>query len=255
MKKLDLNCMIGDWPFHRVRRPRFDDLKTMHGKVGINGGLVSSTKAIFWNDPYEADRLLAKELEGQADYRPVMTVNPKLVAWRDDLDRAKDEIKPAAVRITPGFHNYTMDDPEMQELAEELVTRNLPLILTMHMVDERNIYLMQYNTVDIDLVRDFINRNPKLTVLLANLRVWELKKLEELIKSRDNLFFDVSGLKDDLCAMQLLKNMDMLPYTVYGSMSPLFCIPSTTITVERQGLSQEEVNELYSARRFMEKLN
>ncbi len=254
MKKLDLNCMIGDWPFHRVRRPGFGDLKCMHSKVGINGGLVSSTKAIFWNDPYEADRLLAQELAGQTDYLPVMTVNPKLVAWRDDLDRAKEEIKPAAVRITPGFHNYTLDDPEMQELADELVSRNLPLILTMHLVDERNIYLMQYNTVDVELVRDFINKNPKLTILLANIRGWELNRLEEVIKSRDNLFFDVSGLKDELFVMEKLKDKGMLPYTVYGSMSPLFCISSTTITVERQGLAQQEIDELYSARRFMAKL-
>ena len=65
MAKVDFNCYVGNWPFHRIRNNTLEDLKKLHKKVGIDYGYVSALEAIFYHDPYEADALLAKEIEGE----------------------------------------------------------------------------------------------------------------------------------------------------------------------------------------------
>lgn len=247
-KRVDCNCMIGGWPFHRVRNPGFEDLKKMHARAGITGGLVSSTDAIFWNDPYEAERILAKTLEGQSDYKHIMTVNPTLVGWRDDLVRAEREFNVAGVRVTPGFHGYSMDHPEMQALAEEVKKRGWILIVTVHMEDERVAYLLKYNAVPVDEMQAFLTKNADQQILLANIRVHEVKKLSDIILANDNILCDISGFKDLLFVMEDMQELGFVNKLVYGSMSPLFCITSTTLMLDECSLDKSIVDSVYRAK-------
>jgi len=230
-KFFDFNCMVGSWPFHRVRNSSFADLKALHARVGISGGIVSSTEAIFWNDPYEADRLLAQTLSNDENYKQVMTVNPTLVAWRDDLTRAEGEIHPVGVRVAPGFHGYSLDHPEMQALAEECEKRGLILVITMHMEDERVAYLLPYTPVPTDEVSAFLKKNPNLKVLLANIRMGEAKALAADISANPQVYLDISGFKDGLFVVNdiIQTAPELEGRLVYGSMSPIFCITSTTM--------------------------
>ena len=254
MKYIDVNCMVGGWPFHRVRNSTFEDLKRMHAKVGIEGGLVSSTDAIFWNDPYEADRILAETLKGQDAYKHIMTINPTLVGWRDDLDRAEKEFSAVGVRIVPGFHGYTLDHPEVQALAEELAKRGMLMMVNIHMEDERVAYLLKHRPLPVDEVRAFIAKNPNLFLLLANIRIGEVEQLKDIIAANDNLFFDISGFKDRLFVINDMLDLGVAEHACYGSMSPLFCISSTHLLIAAERISPSDAAMIQSASAFVRKL-
>ena len=64
MKRLDLNCYCGNWPFFRVRYNTVEKIAQLHSRCGIEGGFISAIEAIFYQDPYEAEVQLAKQLEG-----------------------------------------------------------------------------------------------------------------------------------------------------------------------------------------------
>ena len=64
MKRMDFNGFAGNWPFFRVRNNTVEKLAKLHSRCGIEGGFVSSLEAIFYQDPWEAELELSRQLEG-----------------------------------------------------------------------------------------------------------------------------------------------------------------------------------------------
>ena len=52
---IDINCLLGNWPFRKIRKNKFEDLKAVHKRNEIDYGYVSSLNSIFYNDPFEGD--------------------------------------------------------------------------------------------------------------------------------------------------------------------------------------------------------
>lgn len=248
---VDFNCFIGGWPFHKVRAGGFADLRALHSRNGISRGFVSSTDAIFYNDPYEADIDLAEILKDSPDYHHVMTVNPALPGCFDDLERASREMNIAGVRISPGFHGYSLSDPVMTRLCEALRRLRLPLFLTMRMEDERITYMVHPETVPHDEVREFLDSQADFPVLLCNIRLGELKELSEVVVNNPYVYADCSGLKDSCSVMETLDTNGITAKLVYGSLAPLFCLKSTLLIVETSGISEDKKRRILSGEGFL----
>ena len=142
MKRIDLNCFVGTWPFHYVRNRTFADIRRLHEANGIDYAYISSTEAIFYQDPYEADVRLAQELKGSA-YQHVVTLNPMMPGSVDTLLREIEEFPVAGVRILPGIHDYPLLNAKLDAVYEVMCEHHLPLFLTLRMEDARITYLMQ----------------------------------------------------------------------------------------------------------------
>lgn len=251
MKRIDFNCFCGTWPFHKIAHPEFEDLRRIHEENGIEGGFISSTHAIFYNDPYEADLELAKTIRGTR-YRQVMTVNPMLPAWRDDIHRAIHDLDIAGVRIHPGYHGYTILDKCMKELMELLRKLNLPLFLTMRMEDERATYLLHPEQVTWAQVGDFILRYPENVILLCNFRMNELRAIQEQIKACKNVYADCSGIKDGVFALETIcEEYGLEDRLVYGSLCTISCLKSTILTLETAKVDPQIVERIFAGEAMM----
>ena len=119
MRQLDFNCFSGNWPFHKIRSNSVDKLCLLHRRCGIEGGFISSFEAIFYQDPYEAELELAKQLEGKSYYH-VMVVIPTLPAWKSAIFPAAPPPKrwkqplPTAKQPLPKCNSflYIIESPE-----------------------------------------------------------------------------------------------------------------------------------------------
>ena len=98
MTGFDCNCYVGGWPFHKVRHNTFAALRKLHEDNDIGSGFVSSTEAIFFNDPFEAEEELHKVLEG-SPYQHVMTVNPTLPGFVRAIQCGVEEFLPPWKRL------------------------------------------------------------------------------------------------------------------------------------------------------------
>ena len=253
MTKMDFNCFVGGWPFHRVRCNSLDKLMALHRDNGIDGAFVSSTDAIFYNDPYEADELLAQQVQG-TNYRHVMTVNPMLPGCLDDIRRGVEKLHIAGVRILPGFHDYTLDSPEVAELCELLRTYHLPLFLTLRMEDDRVAYLFYPKTIPIWDIGQFLGTQMGFPILLCNVRISEIRWLKQLILSRSDVYVDTSGLKDGLFSMEALSEEQLTQRLIYGSLAPIFCLKSTLLLIERAEIPALEKEKMLSGEGFLKVL-
>ncbi|NLD87806.1 MAG: hypothetical protein GX633_06060 [Clostridiales bacterium] len=139
MRTFDCNCFSGNWPFHHVRTNTPGLMLEKHRKAGIDGGLMSSLEAIFYEDSWEADSRLSEKLSG-TPYLHAQTINPLHPGWESMLlSGVKSGIR--AVKIFPGFHGYQLNDPHLQTLCDALIQYNLPLVINLRMEDNRITYM------------------------------------------------------------------------------------------------------------------
>ncbi|NMA08811.1 MAG: hypothetical protein GX929_06855 [Clostridiales bacterium] len=249
MTHLDFGCFVGGWPTHKVRHPSFDNLRTLHCRNNIGGGYVSATHAIFWNDPYEAERDLARDLWGQNAYRHVMTVNPTLPGTWDDLRRG--EFPVAGIRIFPCFHGYSLTDDCVKPLWEFLREKKLPLFLTPRMEDERTTYLFHPRLPDLKKADAFLREVTGFPVLLCNVRDSELPLLRECVLAREDVFCDTAGFKGGLFLLDEFYAQGLTERVVFGSLSPVHCLRSTLLTIETAAIPDAEKERILSGERFL----
>ena len=254
MARMDFNGFVGRWPFHKVRGWDLDALKERHGKNGICGGYVSSPEAIFYHDPYEADADLSEMLAGDQAYRQVITVNPALPGTCSQVRRALRNLDVAGVRIVPSYHGYDLNCGALDQLCGILAERKLPLFLTLRMVDERTTYLVKPTPVPLWDIARFLQTHTEFPILVCNARLREISWLREVFLHQDNLFADCSGLKDGLFPVEKLYQEGLGKVLVYGSLSPIFCLKSTLLLVEKAQIPDEERELVLSGARFLEKV-
>lgn len=245
MKRMDFNCYCGNWPFFRVRYNTVEKIAELHSRCGIDGGFISAMEAIFYQDPYEAEMQLAKQLEG-TPYMHAMILNPMIPGWKDDFNRAVKNLNIRAVRLMPGFHGYTLDDAVLDEVCNALRTHNLPMILTLRIRDERTSWMVDPRKLAVEEIAAFLDKNKDIVTLLGCPRVKEAISLKPQFENRDNLFADVSGLKDGNYAVENVSEQIGSEHIVYGSSAPLLEMQSTTIIVDRAKLPDGTKAKIFS---------
>jgi predicted TIM-barrel fold metal-dependent hydrolase len=232
VKKIDVNCLLGNWPFRKIRKNSLNDLKNIHEINNMEYGYVSSLNSIFYNDPFEGDQEL-HEIIKDTQYRHVLTINPELPWFIDDIKEGIELFDIKGVRIYPGYHGYTLDSRSVQELCRVLTEKKLPLFISMRMEDERLNYLVHPRSIDKTELSEFLTAHPENVIVLLSIRYGEVMPIKDIINSRENIFIDTSGFKDLLFIIEkMTKEIDHCKI-LYGSNHPLYCMKSTILLVEK----------------------
>jgi len=244
VKKIDVNCLLGSWPFRKIRKNSFDDLKNIHEGNNMEYGYVSSLNSIFYNDPFEGDQDL-HEIIKDTPYKHILTVNPDLPWFVDDIAEGIKLFDIKGVRIYPGYHGYTLDSQPVGKLCRVLAENKLPLFISMRMEDERLNYLVQPRSIDKTELSQFLEAHPENTVVLLSIRYGEILPIKDIINSRKNIFVDTSGFKDLLFIIEkLTKEVDHRKI-MYGSNHPLYCMKSTTLLVEKAEVDNSVKEDIF----------
>ncbi|HHY24656.1 MAG TPA: hypothetical protein GX527_10590 [Clostridiaceae bacterium] len=244
MGKIDCNCLIGHWPFRMLRESGIDAIKAKHMETGISYGLVANMNSIFYNDPLEGEAELAAILKG-TDYLHVMTVNPMLPGFEEDIQVAADMYNICAVRIYPGYHQYRLDSNKyVERLCTVLHEKELPLFISIRLEDERLNYILKPLTPEEFGLYEFLNQEPLCKILLLTIRLNELLAYREQILANRKIWYDTSGLKDKPFGLELLFSKMGTDKLIYGSQYPLFSLRSTLYLVEHNNLEESIVDNI-----------
>jgi len=245
MDVVDVNCLLGHWPFRKIYKDSFEDLKKVHSDNGITGGYVSSINSIFYNDPYEGDIEL-HEIIKCTQYHHVLTVNPTLPCFSEDIENGVREFDIKGVRIYPGYHQYGLDCDKLKQLCNVLEKFHLPLFLTLRMEDNRITYLIQPQTPDIENVKSFIKSHTNIKILLLNIHFAEIIRIKDCINSMPNIFIDTSGLKGPVFNVEELMTEIDENKIIYGSLHPLNCLKSTFLQIAKAEIEQRSIEKIFS---------
>lgn len=220
----DAAAFCGHWPYYHVRNAGLGQMLERYRAAGIESGLMSSLDAVFYQDPWEADRELVKALTG-TDWRVAMSVNPTM-PWAEQLLAQGKEAGVGAVRLYPCIHGYEEDDPRVVELCKRAGELGLPVLITARMEDGRMCYLHEQRNPDMGRISRLALKCGQTKFLVSNALVAEAKALLPL---PENLWLDTAGFRVDFF---LETQQDILPERfLFGSFAPLQCISSAICVI------------------------
>jgi hypothetical protein len=134
---IDVNALIGPYPFRYVPHPDPDVLARVLEREALSGAWVGHLPSVFYRDPGAGNAQLYTALAAHAPkLQPVPTIRPDWPEWERDLRTARDAGAPA-VRAYPAHWQLGPADQRMSELAIACGESKLALLLTVRFEDLR----------------------------------------------------------------------------------------------------------------------
>jgi hypothetical protein len=134
--RLDVNALVGAYPFARIPGTSPEALLAAMDRVAIDEAWVTHLPSMFWRDPTEGNSWLYGIARDHARLKPVPAVHPGMAHWQDTLNEAVQRGAPA-VRADPCFLGIDPIGPAMRVLAAACGAAAVPLMMAVRLEDAR----------------------------------------------------------------------------------------------------------------------
>jgi len=243
---LDVNCFAGYWPFRRITYRTVADLKRLMARTSTQGALVTPLAGVFYKDCLSAVREILDDLEASPhpNMWPVAVVNPTFPGWREDLAIMVDEWGCVALRLFPTYHGYRLCDPQAIELLKVVRDRELPLIISARIEDERLhhwlVRVQPVSSLDLTwLLRTFFD----IKLVLSDLNLDEIDRLSGDILAHPRASVDTSGRTPEFYIEDTVGQLGS-DRVMYGTGMPLKYPESARDQVDNALLSEDARRKL-----------
>ena len=234
---IDYNAYVGKWPFYSIPYDSAKKLSELYEQHGISGGYVSSVESIFYNDFYESELMLYRELKNTKFYH-VVTPNPAFVECPVTLERCIRDFDVKGIRIHPEFHGFSLTDACLKPVIEIARKYKLPLFVTARMHDGRISHILHPRTISTDELRTFILENTDLKIILCHFHQNEIEAIQKQLFEYPGVFTDTTGLRGNLFGEA---NTEIYKKAVFGSGYPLIPVASCVYTLSELSGEAREV--------------
>lgn len=223
----DFGAFSGHWPFRHLRGSTTSEMLKSYHESGIDGGLMSSLDAVFYNDPWEADLPLLHELHGTR-WKLAMSVNPKLPWTPMALQRGK-EAGAAAIRLYPCVHDYRLTDAAVVNTCRFAAELGLPVIITSRLDHDWFTYILQQREPNMAELQQLLTLCPQTRYILSNYYLGEVTWFDRL---PEHVWIDVAGLRQDMFPFEVLESRGIpMDRVLFGSLAPLQCLSSVLLNI------------------------
>lgn len=138
---IDCNTYIGHWPFRQLRNNTCASRLEQMDQMNVDLALISNLNGIFYKDTQAANQELYEEIRSDRTFKnrfiPFAVINPIFSGWKDDFNQSVGEYGMKGIRLYPKYHKYELDHPNCIELVEMARDHDLPVSLSLRMVDSR----------------------------------------------------------------------------------------------------------------------
>ena len=196
---IDINAYTGHWPFKRLRSNSCRGLLDRMNEYGTDLSVITNLQGVFYKNTQSANEELYDEIRSARAFRdrfvPFAVINPIYAGWKDDFKTCTEKLGMKGIRVFPNYHDYTMTEPALIELAKMARDKGIPVALTMRIVDERQRSWMDLATEwSLKDYLPLLQAVPDAKYMLLNLSTGVVLTPEEeaLVKKADVLF-DTSG--------------------------------------------------------------
>ncbi|MFB9294280.1 amidohydrolase family protein [Persicitalea jodogahamensis] len=166
---------------------------------GVDMTVVSNLNGIFYKNTQHANQELHDEINSDKRFAkqiiPFAVINPVYSGWQTDFETCRTKLGMKGIRLHPIHHRYELDHPNCIELVRMARDYNLPVAMSLRMVDART-----SSWLDVEKewsLRDIIpilKEVPDARFLVLNVANSTALSDEELqIFRNTNLIMDTSG--------------------------------------------------------------
>lgn len=244
---IDCHTAIGHWPFQRLEPRTARELSNHLAQRGIHTALTVSLEAVLLRDTLHDNRRLAEACEPFASLLPVPTLHPGLGGSVTELEA----LAPAAVRLLPNYHGYSLLDPLVQPLLRYLESRGLPLLVPLRLEDERSHHpVCPVPPVPAGEVAAMARDYPGLAVICSCAK---LAEAVEVTQSGANILTDFAFIDSPNALATVIRKIPARQI-VFGSHTPVLVTESNLMKMQyaEAGKTEWELIAEGNARRILQ---
>ena len=141
---IDMNALIGRWPFQPLGYEGPDDVLTLMDRAGIDKAVITSLNSVFYYDAGIGNHEVGAACQAHPDrFIPFAIVNPNLPRWREHLKACVESYGIKGIKLHPDFHKYSLlpdrrGNPAPSELMAEARCLKLPVYIQTSLFDMRH---------------------------------------------------------------------------------------------------------------------
>lgn len=242
---IDINSFIGHWPFRQVKHNTCGTRLQLMKQFGIDVSVISNLNGVFYKNTQSANEELYDEVNSDRKFDdrfvPFAVINPVYAGWKDDLKTCVEKMGMKGIRLHPLYHRYSLTDSNCIELVKRARDLNLPVALSLRIVDKRVSSWLDINEEwSLKDVLPIIKEVPDAKYMILNV-VGSLKLTDEetSVFKNTNFLMDTSG-RGITGLGDLIKTYGNEKFA-YGTNSPI--LESFTGLLRIESLRAEEANE------------
>ena len=241
---VDTNVSLFHWPFRRLPLDSTEALVQKLRSLGVVRALAGSFEGILHRDVDQVNRRLSEACRTQPELVPIGSLNPTLPNWPEDLRRCVEHYQMPGVRLHPGYHGYSLQDPRLVRLLQETARTGLFVQLAAAMEDPRTQHsLVRVADVDLTPLPAILAEVPQATVQILNARL--RPNALPLFQKTPGLLCDTSRV-DGTDGVPSLVNQLPTERVLFGSHAPLLIPEAALIRVHESGqLSEDQLQSVY----------
>lgn len=240
---IDVNVHLSHWPFRSLAGEDTPALVAKMKARGVRQVWAGNFDALLHRDMGAVNRRTFDECvqHGAGLLLPVGSVHPRLPDWREDLRRCAEDYGMKVVRLYPGHHSYTLDEPVFAELLALAASLKLLVQIVAQLEDQRTQHpLVQVAPVNLKPLTSAIQAisgpaprvmvlNASATLVLASLR------------GAERVWLDVAMIEGVGGVENLLKNWPG-ERVCLGSHAPFFYWESARMKLQESGLTGQALD-------------
>ncbi len=242
---IDTNVTLAHWA---VRRSYVETPAALVAKLrrhGVTQAWTGGYDAVLHTDLAGANHRLAAicAAEGAGVLVPFGTVNPMFPDWEDDLRRCHEIHRMPGLRLYPGYHGYTLENPAFAALLAAAAARGLLVQIALTIEDERSqspVLTSPYVTAA--ALPELVQKIPGARVQLLNATSRLLVPANPLLArcAATGIGVELATLESVAGAEGLLGKLPGLRLC-FGSHSPYFYFESALLKLQESLLSSAQL--------------
>jgi hypothetical protein len=245
---VDTNVALAHWA---VRRSYVETPAALVAKLrrhGVTQAWTGSYDAVLHTDLDGANRRLAAACatEGGGVLVAFGTVNPLFPDWADDLRRCHEVHRMPGLRLYPGYHGYTLENPEFAALLAAAAARGLLVQIALTLEDERSQHpALTAPYVTAAALPELVRKIPGARVQLLNATSRLLVPANPLLArcAAAGIAVELATLESVAGAEGLLGKLPALRLC-FGSHSPYFYFESALLKLQESRLDAAQLAAL-----------
>jgi predicted TIM-barrel fold metal-dependent hydrolase len=164
---IDVNTLIGPYPFRFVPHPDPEVLVRVLEREELEAAWVGHLPSAFHRDPSDGNAQLYTALQPYAALRPVPTIRPDWPGVDRAIATARDAGAPA-VRVYPQLWQIGPGDSRLSEMAHACGEAKLALLLTVRFEDLRQRHSMDVaGDLAAAVVRPLARTSPQVRIIVT----------------------------------------------------------------------------------------
>lgn len=251
---IDTNVSLFEWPFRRLPLDDAEVLVKKLRSLGIDQAWSGSFEGILHRDISSVNGRLAEVWAKWPELVAIGSVNPELPGWEEDLRRCHEVHRMPGIRLHPGYHGYTLDDPRFVQLLKDATTAGLFVQIAAAVEDTRTQHpQLRVSDVDLAPLAEVVRSVPGARVQILNYRP-RGDVFEQLAKTTE-VVFDTARVDATDGVAKLVRSLSP-GRVLLGTHAPFLIPEAALIRVHESGqLDEAGLRAVYAgnAERFSKK--